>query len=103
MHAPQYAEAVTQRSVLRILHKLDYLLGRDGVIVILQARVPPACRTTSQAVMMSETEEGKRLASLQAELVKLGVSSSLMNQAMGEKEDETTRRLEKAYDTQVCY
>lgn len=50
---------------------------------------------------MAKTDEGKRLADLEAELTKLGVSSSVMAQTMGEKEEETARRLREAKDTQA--
>lgn len=89
------------RCVLQALGWCVYLLALGSAILNLQARSPPFCRTNSQAVEMAKTEEGKRLVDLQTELTKLGVSSSLMSQAMGEKEEETARRLRRAKDTQV--
>lgn len=50
---------------------------------------------------MGQTEEGKRLAGLEAELARLGVSSSLLAETMGEKEEVTAKRLRQAKDKQV--
>lgn len=50
---------------------------------------------------MAATAEGRRLAGLEAELAGLGVSKALLAEAMGEKEEETARRLRETKDEQV--
>lgn len=50
---------------------------------------------------MADTEEGRRLAGLEEELARLGVSKTLLAETMGEKEEETARRLREAKDKQV--
>lgn len=50
---------------------------------------------------MADTDEGRRLAELEAELARLGVSKALLVEAMGEKEEETARRLRETKDEQV--
>lgn len=50
---------------------------------------------------MADTEEGRRLAGLEEELARLGVSKALLAETMGEKEEETARRLREAKDKQV--
>lgn len=41
------------------------------------------------------------MAGLEEELARLGVSKALLAETMGEKEEETTRRLREAKDKQV--
>lgn len=54
-----------------------------------------------QAAAAATTEEGQRLAGLEEDLIKLGVSRELLVETMGEKEEATAKRLREAKDKQV--
>lgn len=54
-----------------------------------------------QAAAKADSEEGRRLAGLELELARLGVSEALLAETMGEKEEEAARRLREARDKQV--
>ncbi|CAM9988729.1 unnamed protein product [Scytosiphon promiscuus] len=54
-----------------------------------------------RAAAAAKTEEGQRLAGLEEELARLGVSKALLAETMGEKEEETARRLREAKDKQM--
>ena len=47
------------------------------------------------------TEEGKRLAGLEEELARLGVSRELLMETMAEKEEEAATRLRETKEKQV--
>ncbi|CAM9483729.1 unnamed protein product, partial [Pylaiella littoralis] len=54
-----------------------------------------------KAAAAADTDEGGRLAGLEAELARLGVSKALLAETMGEKEEETARRLRETKDEQM--
>eukprot|EP00903_Cladosiphon_okamuranus_P011263 g10621.t1 len=54
-----------------------------------------------KAAAMADTDEGRRLAGLEEELARLGVSKELLAETMGEQEEETARRLREAKEKQM--
>ncbi|CBJ49250.1 hypothetical protein Esi_0253_0017 [Ectocarpus siliculosus] len=61
----------------------------------------PASWRSQEAAAAADTEEGRKLAGMEEELRLLGVSKALLAEAMGEKEEETVRRLREAKDKQM--
>ena len=55
----------------------------------------------SQPAAAATTGEGKRLAGLEEGLARLGVSRALLIETMGEKEEETAKRLRETKEKQV--
>eukprot|EP00904_Undaria_pinnatifida_P012189 jgi/Undpi1/80/HiC_scaffold_1.g00080.m1 len=110
----RHKQAAEMRWMERMWAFSTRLPGLKGLTLDLEAATPlefldsswarahlPARWRFDEAAAAATTEEGQRLAGLEEDLIKLGVSRELLVETMGEKEEATAKRLREAKDKQM--